>query len=97
LDIALGDARCAGFSAEAQGGCPDNSTVLDVHFKDAYGAERLSKVAGWHSWRDAAKSSGAGLVHDTNIVAMHTGGDSPRRYSHSDAPYYILYGESVMK
>lgn len=69
-------ARCAGFSTlTAGGGCPDNSTLLDVHFKDSYGAKRLSKEAGWHSWQDAAKGGTTPLINGTNIVAMHTGGD----------------------
>lgn len=69
-----GNARCAGFSAPAPT-CPDNTTRLDVHFKDAYGAQRLAPTAGWHSWQDTAKGGGVPLVTDTNIVAMHTGGD----------------------
>ena len=69
-------ARCAGFSTlTTGGGCPDNSTLLDVHFKDSYGAKRLSKEAGWHSWQDAAKGGTTPLINGTNIVAMHTGGD----------------------
>jgi hypothetical protein len=75
------NARCAGFSAAAPptsggGGCPDNRTTLDVHFKDAYGARRLRRAVGWHSWADSSKGSdGGAMVNNTNIVAMHTGGD----------------------
>jgi hypothetical protein len=67
-------ARCAGFSAMSPD-CPGNGTLLDVHFKDAYGAKRLSSSAGWHSWQTAAKGGATPLVNGTNIIAMHTGGD----------------------
>ena len=60
-------------SAQAAG--PDNDTVLGFHFKDAYGARRLSPKRGWYSWLDTAKGGATPVVNNTNIIAMHTGGD----------------------
>ena len=69
------NARCQGFTAEIDKCSVDNSTIMKVHFKDGYGASRLTNTKGWSAWRDNAKGSSFGVVNGTNIVSMNTGGD----------------------
>lgn len=69
------NARCQGFTAKVDKCSVNNSTIMNVHFKDGYGASRLTNTKGWSAWRDNAKGSSFGVVNGTNIVSMNTGGD----------------------
>lgn len=44
--------KCAGFSTQAPGACSSASSgaLFDMHFKDAWGADRLNKDNQWTAW-----------------------------------------------